>query len=259
MSFFDNEIAYLSAFCDAEPLPCGVRLRDARMPDMYSHNLTCVRDALPEAPLTELTVREIARRCAQGADFLNLTLHFAPEQPWLDALPDGCEHTRYGCYTLHALRGTPRSDCEIAQMTPETEPAARVFALAVNGADMGEDFVARRFDRRALVYRTGAAERWLCLYRGRIAGVCDLFVHDDAAKLEDFDVHPDFQRQGFGTALLHALTRRAQSLGARTIYLVTDEADTAREMYVKNGFQKTAEKHEFLFYLQSEQSFAPSL
>ena len=107
MRFFDNEIAYLSAFCDAEPLPCGVRLRDARMPDMYSHNLTCVRDALSEAPLTELAVREIARRCAQGADFLNLTLHFAPEQPWLDALPDGCEHTRYGCYTLRALRGPP--------------------------------------------------------------------------------------------------------------------------------------------------------
>lgn len=209
MSFFDNEIAYLSAFCDAEPLPHGVRLHDARMPDMYSHNLTCLRDALPE----------------------------------------GCAHTRYGCYTLNSLQCAPRCDCEIARMTPKTEPAARAFDLAVNGADMGEDFVARRFDRRALVCRTGAVERWLCRYCGRIVGVCDLFVHDGAAKLEDFDVHPGFQRQGFGTALLHALARRAQSLGARTIYLVTDEADTAREMYVKNGFQKTAEKHEFLFSL----------
>ena len=184
---------------------------------------------------------------AQGEDFLTLTLHFAPERAWLDALPEGCAHTRYGCYTLNSLQCTPRCDCEIARMTPKTEPAARAFDLAVNGADMGEDFVARRFDRRALVYRTGAVERWLCRYRGRIVCVCDLFVHDGAAKLEDFDVHPGFQRQGFGTALLHALARRAQSLGAHTIYLVTDEADTAREMYVKNGFQKTAEKHEFLF------------
>lgn len=249
MSFFDDEIAYLSAFCDAEPLPYGVRLHDARMPDMYSHNLTCLRDALPAGALDALVSAETARRRAQGADFLTLTLHFAPERAWLDALPEGCAHTRYGCYTLNSLQGAPRCDCEIALMTPGTEPAARAFDLAVNGADMGEDFVARRFDRRALVYRTGAVERWLCLHCGRIVGVCDLFAHDGAAKLEDFDVHPGFQRQGFGTALLHALTRRAQSLGARTIYLVTDEADTAREMYVKNGFQKTAEKHEFLFYL----------
>ena len=249
MSFFDNEIAYLSAFCGTKPIPHGVRLHDPLMPDMYSHNLTCVRDELPAGALDALVSAETAHRRAQGGDFLNLTLHFPPERAWLDALPESCDHTRYGCYSLHTLQGAPRCDCEIAQMTPKTEPTARAFDLAVNGPDMGEDFVARRFDRRALVYRTGAVERWLCRYRGHIIGVCDLFVHDDAAKLEDFDVHPDFQRQGFGTALLHALTRRAQSLGAHTVYIVTDEDDTVHEMYIKSGFQKTSEKHEFLFYL----------
>ena len=76
MSFFDNEIAYLSAFCNAKPFPHGVRLHDARMPDMYSHNLTCVRDELSAGALDALVSAETAHRRTQGGDFLNLTLHF---------------------------------------------------------------------------------------------------------------------------------------------------------------------------------------
>ena len=111
MSFFDNEIAYLSAFCNAKPFPHGVRLHDARMPDKYSHNLTCVRDELSAGALDALVSAETAHRRTQGGDFLNLTLHFPPERAWLDALPESCEHTRYGCYSLHALQGAPRCGC----------------------------------------------------------------------------------------------------------------------------------------------------
>ena len=46
--------------------------------------------------------------------------------------------------------------------------------------------------------------------------------------------------------MLAELIRRARRLGAETIYLVTDDADTAKEMYKKSGFVQAAQKEEIL-------------
>ena len=73
-SFFAAELAYLSAFCRAEPVEGGVRLRDDGIPDLYAHNLTYFAGA-PSAPqLLRACAQEMRCRRAEGMPFLNLSV-----------------------------------------------------------------------------------------------------------------------------------------------------------------------------------------
>jgi spore maturation protein CgeE len=65
-----------------------------------------------------------------------------------------------------------------------------------------------------------------------------LFTHKGIAKIEDFSVIPMHQRKGYGTTILKALLDAAIKEDSHTIYLVTDEDDTAKEMYKRIGFSK---------------------
>lgn len=72
-------------------------------------------------------------------------------------------------------------------------------------------------------------------------------VAADGARLgEDFGVVPAMRGKGYGTALLYRLIDIAAENGASVIYLTTDEDDTAKDMYLKRGFEKVGEKYAVL-------------
>ena len=240
-SFFAAELAYLSAFCRAEPVEGGVRLRDDGIPDLYAHNLTYFAGA-PSAPqLLRACAQEMRFRRAEGMPFLNLTVEGrAP------ALPCAAMRTVYDYFVLREEIRAPRPDLAVLPLTPALCAQALAFDLDVNGRDYGRDFIRRRFVRRREVYLSGRVQHLLGYHAGRVVSVCDLFLCGTYAKIEDFDVSPCHQRQGFGRAMLAELIRRARRLGAETIYLVTDDADTAKEMYKKSGFVQAAQKEEIL-------------
>lgn len=57
------------------------------------------------------------------------------------------------------------------------------------------------------------------------------------AEIKRMRVHPDFQRQGFGQAILNRLEMRAQDLGYKTLCLdTTIQQIGARKLYEKNGY-----------------------
>ena len=240
-SFFAAELAYLSAFCRAEPVEGGVRLRDDGIPDLYAHNLTYFAGA-PSAPqLLRACAQEMRFRRAEGMPFLNLTVEGrAPK------LPCAAMRTVYDYFVLREEIRAPRPDLAVLPLTPALCAQALAFDLDVNGRDYGRDFIRRRFVRRREVYLSGRVQHLLGYHAGRVVSVCDLFLCGTYAKIEDFDVSPLHQRQGFGRAMLAELIRRARRLGAETIYLVTDDADTAKEMYKKSGFVQAAQKEEIL-------------
>lgn len=240
-SFFAAELAYLSAFCRAEPVEGGVRLRDDGIPDLYAHNLTYFAGA-PSAPqLLRACAQEMRFRRAEGMPFLNLTVEGrAPK------LPCAAMRTVYDYFVLREEIRAPRPDLAVLPLTPALCAQALAFDLDVNGRDYGRDFIRRRFVRRREVYLSGRVQHLLGYHAGRVVSVCDLFLCGTYAKIEDFDVSPRHQRQGFGRAMLAELIRRARRLGAETIYLVTDDADTAKEMYKKSGFVQAAQKEEIL-------------
>jgi GNAT superfamily N-acetyltransferase len=57
------------------------------------------------------------------------------------------------------------------------------------------------------------------------------------AEVKRMRVHPDFQRRGFGSAVLRALEERARELGFTSLRLDTPEFNVgARRFYARHGY-----------------------
>lgn len=153
--------------------------------------------------------------------------------------------TVYDYFVLREEIRAPRPDLAVLPLTPALCAQALAFDLDVNGRDYGRDFIRRRFVRRREVYLSGRVQHLLGYHAGRVVSVCDLFLCGTYAKIEDFDVSPRHQRQGFGRRCSPS-SSAGEAPGAETIYLVTDDADTAKEMYKKSGFVQAAQKEEIL-------------
>lgn len=56
-------------------------------------------------------------------------------------------------------------------------------------------------------------------------------------------VHPDFQRRGFGQAILQELEKRAKKMGYKKVILDTSQKNIkSNNFYKKNGYKETGRK-----------------
>lgn len=71
-------------------------------------------------------------------------------------------------------------------------------------------------------------------YKGTIpVGIMDLIKSEDTLEIDGFGVLPDYQRQGIGQVMQNFVATVANN---RTIILVADGEDTAKDMYLKQGY-----------------------
>ncbi len=253
---FDTELSYLQAFCRMEEAEDLIRFSDPELPDMYSHNLTYIKPLVGELRLSEVISREISLAQQAGRTFLNIQTDVPVDPAALTGLPRQPKATCLYDYYVFAPGDTSklrsREGGQMLTLTADLRETALALDLRANGADMGDDFVTRRFSRRSQVYLSeDAVDHFLCFHNGRAVGHADLFVAGKVAKIEDVDIAPDSQRQGFGTAMLKALIELAWDRGAEIVYLITDHNDTAKDMYEKIGFTRVAQKAEWFFSFSS--------
>ncbi|MBI4035831.1 GNAT family N-acetyltransferase [Candidatus Daviesbacteria bacterium] len=77
---------------------------------------------------------------------------------------------------------------------------------------------------------------------------------DEISETKRMRVHPDYQRHGFGTAIIQELEKRAKKLGFKKMILNTSEKwIKAQSFYTKNGYQETGrevfdKKYHAIFY-----------
>jgi ribosomal-protein-alanine N-acetyltransferase len=79
---------------------------------------------------------------------------------------------------------------------------------------------------------------------GELAGYAGLAIAGTPGEWETsvhtIGVHPDYQGQGIGTALLRALLRRADELSAPVFLEVRTDNDSAIKLYERHGFSRMA-------------------
>lgn len=122
--------------------------------------------------------------------------------------------------------------------------------LAQDGDTFEKDFCQRRARRMGQASLSEIpVDTYICYYDKIPVGSCELFLNDGIAKIEDFTVSPEYQRRGIGTTILKYVIDIALSNKAELIYLSADEADTAKEMYKKLGFEKVSESYALVFKL----------
>ncbi len=249
------ELAYTKCFSKILQNENVVRFRDDELLGMYYHNYSYIERVLSAAELSSTIEAEIAVRQSQESDFCNLLLNFEPESDPLSMLPYKSDLSRNGFYAFDISKVTALqtvSGCTVKKVINQEMVDDILFCdLQHDEANLGKDFCTRRCYRRAQVYLTErGVNSYACYYNGEIVGNCDLFLHEGVAKIEDFGVNPTHQRKGFGTTILRAMIETALKDNAHTIYLVTDEDDTAKEMYQKIGFSKIGERTDLFFDLK---------
>ena len=240
----EAERAYLDNFCTSS-LEWGLMVfQDKQLPDMFDHNCIRIPHDVPNSRLRQLA--DIARNTskATGRPFLKLCL----SQPLsYKSAVSGHE----GYYMLpqdQAQQWQVRTDCRIVQMREKAQ-IQQLYQLEAGDSAGSElrpgDFDRRSVERRSLVYldEEKPLNCWLCYVGEELAARADLQVTEGVAKIEELITAEKWRRQGLATALLRHLALEAGRQGADLIYLVADEEDTPKEMYLKLGFVKVMDDY----------------
>lgn len=248
------EIAYSKCFSDTNENDSIIRFRDSQLQDMYYHNFTYLKMQADISNFPQFINQEIEQRLSENADFCLLKFNFTLDNTILSTLKYNAEISRNGFYSFDISQINKLNsvlDC-VVERVHNTKMIDDILYcdLQLDEATLGKDFCTRRCYRRSKVYLADSGvDSFVCYYRGNIVGNCDMFIHNGVAKIEDFTVISTHQRKGYGTTILKALIDIALNKNCHTIYLVTDEDDTAKDMYRKLGFNKILERTDLFFKL----------
>ena len=245
------EIEYSKCFSESIEEKNCIRFSDTLLNDMYSHNYTLIKDAGSDDELRGIIEGEIALR--RGMGYCNIASYVGITDGFLELFAPKPEISVNGFYLLDgetsALR--TKAGCGISKVSNQAmlDDVLRMD-IEHDGEDIGVEFCTARVERRKVAYLAqDGVDCYVCYDNGEAVGKCDLFIHSGVAKIEDFAVSPSRQRKGYGAAILQAIIETARKHGVSTIYLVTDEEDTVKEMYLKCGFRKIGEKTDLFFKL----------
>ncbi|MHB1153864.1 MAG: GNAT family N-acetyltransferase [Eubacteriales bacterium] len=246
------ETEYYKCFSEAIVLNNIIRFRDEKLKDMYSHNFTYFKKIEPAAELQKNIEDEISLRISEGSDFCNISIICGTDKLMLPVFKYTPQISVNGFYVFDILQADKLETVKNASVEKVTNKKMLddiLYCDLQNDEErLGKDFCTRRCYRRGEVYLTGeGVNSYICYHESKVIGNCDLFIHNGTAKIEDFAVIHQYQRKGYGTTILKTLIDKAMNKKCDIIYLVTDEEDTAKEMYKKLGFHKVAEKIDLFF------------
>ncbi|WMJ22483.1 GNAT family N-acetyltransferase [Paludicola sp. MB14-C6] len=247
------ETQYAKCFCHLYEDETVIRIRDSELEDMYYHNYTNIKQS-NKTNLIDIIKTEIQIRKQEQKDFCNVFIWDNYDNSLLTSFNEKPDVSRNGFY-LFDISEFPkmvgRDDCYVEKVVSQNMIEDILYCnLQLDEEILGKHFCQRRCYRRSKVYLSDdGVNSYVCYYNGKPVGNCDLFVHKNTAKIEDFTVIPNQQRKGFGTAILKSLINIALKAGCDKIYLVTDEEDTAKNMYQKIGFHKIGERLDLFFKL----------
>lgn len=249
------EMSYVKLFSTDYEDDNRIRFRNKNIRDMYSHNFCYIKKQEKELKLRGIFEEEIALSKGEKQDFSNLWINGKVNPAILSYIKYPSKLSVFGVYEfdlaqVNSIKTTGNFKLRKVSELTDFDEQVKIDEDA-DGQVLGHDFCVRRVYGKSPVYlKNFGLEGYLCLEGDEVIGRCDLYVENGVAKIEDLCVLGEKQGRGAGKFLIKSLLERALELGAHTAYLVTDEADFAKKMYLKMGFKKMGEIEEVLFYLK---------
>ena len=248
------ELQYSKCFSEFYENEKVIRFRDSKLTDMYYHNYTYIDSSLEMDTLKHIIDNEITLRLSEECNYCNIILDDVVDNPLQVNDKYKAEVSTKGYYSFDISYFSKLAmipDCIVKKVDNQKIIDDLLFCdLQHDEETLGKDFCTRRCYRRGEVYISDkGVDSYVCYHQGNIIGNCDLFIYEDIAKIEDFSVLPKYQRKGYGTTILKAVIDISIKENCKTIYLNTYEDDTAKEMYIKNGFYKIGESSDLFFKL----------
>lgn len=249
----NTEIQYINKFSQSMESEHVIRFWDNNLPAMYNHNFTFLKNNISSNKLQKIISSELKLARENSKDFLRIEASFSIDNNTISSLPVIPEVSRYDYMCIESNKYELLNDnpnCIIKEaVTPQVLKDGIEVDILANKGEMGVDFAMKRINRKVDIYKSSDTNinLYVCYNNDIPIGNCELMIHNNIAKIEDFDIIKEYQRRGFGTSVLKYLLKEANDSEVYICYLITDSNDTAKEMYKKNGFYKTGEKTELFF------------
>jgi spore maturation protein CgeE len=233
------EREYIEYISTPEKLGYGVRYRDSLIPDMYDYNYTYIFDDLNDSQQLAAIRAEIDYCTSNKEGFCRIVTNACVNASVLQALEiHRPQVSKYGYYVFDLTRIESLNDKAGVAVkiinNPQRSRDALGIDLALEEGSLGGDFCRRRSERQKAIYMSDCPiNSYIGYFNDVPVSGCELTVTSRAAKIENFSVVPKFQRQGIGSAMLRQMVLRATDCDVDTVYLLTDEADTAKLMFIR--------------------------
>ncbi len=245
------EHAYSKEFCTVYENDDLIRFTDVLLPKMRDHNYTYIKN---NDVLKNIIESEIELANSKGKDFLKIVFDADDDNLELPNLHANYNVDKMGYYCFDIANASNikgEKTAVIKKVNQEKMIEDIIFCdLEFDGDLSRKEFHTKKNKRRGEVYLAdNQLDAYICYDGDDVVGICDLFMYEKIAKIENFLVIPRYQRQGYGTFILKRMIDIALENGVELIYLITDEVDTAKEMYEKLYFDKVGEKVELVVHL----------
>lgn len=252
---FEAELQYKKGFSHVDDQGSYFKLEDPRLPDMRAHNIVILKSGTPLEESKKIIADNLNWRKSEGCDFLTVIsfdrltaedLNFTDIQPKIDL----SDYMSIETASTASLKFIENAEVMLADNEKDLK-AGKMIDIEANEGTMGETFVVKRINRKIEVYKdeTVPLDFYVIYYKGEPAGNCELFLGNEIAQIEDFDILPKFQRMGLGTHFVKVLLNIAGSKGYKNAFVITDHFDSAKEMYKKCGFSYEGTVTELLYNL----------
>ncbi|WP_249871519.1 GNAT family N-acetyltransferase [Oceanobacillus saliphilus] len=126
-----------------------------------------------------------------------------------------------------------------------TDKSLETFLLLKYEQDLqfGEAFAKYNHSLNKRLFKDAGVKQIIAYYKGNPAGSVDVIIKDETAEMDSLDVNETLRKKGIGSRLQKFVM---EAFHDKTIILVADGEDTAREMYRKQNYQYHGFKYEIL-------------
>lgn len=204
----DVELKYKACFFSKQE-DCGTYMRysDLRLLDMRAHNNIVIKRGTSEELIKEIIVAEMNRRKEEGSDFLKVISFDAIQQETINEFTikpevDIFDYMMIESRLSSGLKTKENTTVKVASNS-KTLSDGRIVDIKANKTNMGEAFAIRRIHRKKIeVYndkKNLPLDLYVCYDHQVPVGNCELFLDDQIAKIEDFDILENYQKKGYGT------------------------------------------------------------
>ncbi len=229
----NHELKYISLFSKIKKYNYGYEAEDLQQRDKYYHNqLHLMINKFNVKDIDEYLSRNKQHGFAIYRVEGDLDINLVKKQE------DIVSHEAIYGRKIVDLNVTKKSDVNISVVNPQKDTKFFEF-LYEDSKAFGEDYAIGNVKRQKQVLSNNDKVYFYLqvTYEDQIVGTLNAFIDNDIAKLDDFTIKPNLQKQGFGSTLMREMLELLTTKGVKYVYLVTDQEDTPKDMYQKWGFK----------------------
>jgi GNAT superfamily N-acetyltransferase len=243
LSWFENSCAERVV-----PWRWGVTLFNSEFPKVFMLNFVRVEGTPADLSFHELVAEADALHDRAGHSHRDIVVEDAPLAAAL-APAFGRSEWEVSTLLVMAYRGDrelPETGQDVRELTTDELRDMRAHSYSVGPSAKDPQTVRQMIDKDALLARAGGARFFGAVIDGQAVCSADLYSDGATAQIESVLTLEPYRKRGLGRAVVAEAIRAAFDSGHDFVFLLADDEDWPKELYVRMGFEPLGRCYDFL-------------